>query len=162
MGSFDLVRNSLKRTGSCQTASALLASNKKCARVSYSPFTRFPKADIKSDFLSVQEERDLLALVQTLSFYEFKLHGVGAKRRVLHFSLRYALESRVLSSAPEIRSQFEPIRRRAAAVAGIVREEFSQILVNAYRPGAGIGCHHDLRAFGIVAGTLRKQSSDND
>ena len=106
----------------------------------------------KSDFLTVQEERDLFALLQTLPFHEFKLHGVAAKRRVLHFGLRYALESRVLSTAPEIPSQFEPIRRRAAAFAGIAPNEFSQILVNEYRPGAGIGWHHDSPAFGIVAG----------
>jgi DNA oxidative demethylase len=106
----------------------------------------------KSDFLSVQEERDLLALLQILPFYEFKLHGVAAKRRVLHFGLRCALESRVLSTAPEIPPQFEPIRRRAAAFAGVAPDEFSQILVNEYRPGAGIGWHHDSPAFGIVAG----------
>jgi alkylated DNA repair dioxygenase AlkB len=105
-----------------------------------------------SDFLTIQEERDLFALLQTLPFYEFKLHGVAAKRRVLHFGLRYALESRVLSTAPEIPSQFEPIRRRAAAFAGIAPDEFSQILVNEYRPGAGVGWHHDSPAFGIVAG----------
>jgi alkylated DNA repair dioxygenase AlkB len=104
------------------------------------------------DFLSVQEERDLFVLVQTLPFYEFKLHGVAAKRRVLHFGLRYVLESRVLSTAPEIPSQFESIRCRAAAFAGIAPNEFSQILVNEYRPGAGIGWHHDSPAFGIVAG----------
>ena len=106
----------------------------------------------KSDFLTVQEERGLFGLLQTLPFYEFKLHGVAARRRVLHFGLRYALESRVLSTAPEIPSQFEPIRRRAAAFAGIAPNEFSQILVNEYRPGAGIGWHHDSPAFGIVAG----------
>jgi hypothetical protein len=57
----------------------------------------------KANFLTVQEERDLLALLPTLPFYEFKLHGVAAKRRVLHFGLRYALDHRVLSTAPEIR-----------------------------------------------------------
>src|ERR1700676_3623219 len=106
----------------------------------------------KSDFLTVQEERDLLALLRTLPFYEFKLHGVAAKRRVLHFGLRYALESRVLSTAPEIPSQFEPLRRRAAEFAGVAPDECSQILVNEYRPGAGIGWYHDSPAFGIVAG----------
>jgi alkylated DNA repair dioxygenase AlkB len=106
----------------------------------------------KSDFLSVQEERDLLTLLQTMPFYEFKLHGVAAKRRVLHFGLRYALESRVLRTAPEIPSQFEPIRRRAAEFAGVAPDDFSQILVNEYRPGAGIDWHHDSPAFGIVAG----------
>jgi alkylated DNA repair dioxygenase AlkB len=106
----------------------------------------------KSDFLTFQEERDLLALLQTLPFDEFKLHGVAAKRRVLHFGLRYALDRRVLSTAPEIPSQFEPVRRRAAAFAGIAPDDFSQILVNEYRPGAGIGWHHDSPTFGIVAG----------
>jgi alkylated DNA repair protein (DNA oxidative demethylase) len=106
----------------------------------------------KPDFLTVQEEHDLLAVLQTLPFYEFKLHGVATKRRVLHFGLRYALESRVLSAAPEIPSQFEPIRRRAADLAGVARDDFSQILVSEYRPGAGIGWHHDSPIFGIVAG----------
>jgi hypothetical protein len=96
----------------------------------------------KPDFLSVQEERDLLALLQTLPFYEFKLHGVAAKRRVLHFGLRCALESRVLSTAPEIPSQFEPIRR-AAAFAGIAPDEFSQILVNELPTGRR---HRELRS----------------
>jgi alkylated DNA repair dioxygenase AlkB len=106
----------------------------------------------KADFLTVQEERDLLALLQTLPFYEFKLHGVAAKRRVLHFGLRYAIDSRVLSAAPEIPSQFEPIRHRVTAFAGVAPDDFSQILVNEYRPGAGVGWHHDSPLFGIVAG----------
>jgi alkylated DNA repair dioxygenase AlkB len=106
----------------------------------------------KPDFLTVQEERELFALLQTMPFYEFKLHGVAAKRRVLHFGLRYALESRVLSTAPEIPSEFEPLRRRAAEFARVAPDEFSQIVVNEYRLGAGIGWHHDSPAFGIVAG----------
>ena len=106
----------------------------------------------KPGFLTVQEERDLLALPQTLPFCVFELHGVAGKRRVLHFGLRYALDSRVLSTAPEIPSQFEPVRRRAAAFAGVALDDFSQILVNEYRPGAGIGWHRDSAIFGIVAG----------
>jgi alkylated DNA repair dioxygenase AlkB len=106
----------------------------------------------KPDFLSVQEEGEIFALLQTLPFYEFKLHGVAAKRRVLHFGLQYALENRVLSTAPEIPSQLEPLRRLAAEFAGVGPDDFSQILVNEYRPGAGIGWHHDSQAFGIVAG----------
>ena len=106
----------------------------------------------KPDFLNVEEERELLAWLRTLPFYEFKLHGVAAKRRVLHFGLCYALASRVVSTAPEIPSQVEPLRRRAAEFASIASDGFSQILVNEYRPGAGIGWHHDSPALGIVAG----------
>jgi alkylated DNA repair dioxygenase AlkB len=127
----------------------------------------------KPDFLTVQEERDLLALLHTLPFYKFKLHGVAAKRRVLHFGLRYALESRMLSTAPEIPSQFEPLRQRAAEFAGLAPDEFSQILVNEYCPGTGITGDarnlwqhriapiEELR-YSITMRTLRKQSNDND
>jgi alkylated DNA repair dioxygenase AlkB len=58
----------------------------------------------------------------------------------------------VLSTAPEIPSQFESIRRRAAEFVHLAPNDFSQILVNEYRPGAGIGWHHDSPTFGIVAG----------
>jgi alkylated DNA repair dioxygenase AlkB len=106
----------------------------------------------KAEFLTVDEERELLAFVDSLPFYEFKLHGVAAKRRVIHFGMRYALASRVLSSAPEIPRQLEPFRERAEALAGIAPGEFSQILINKYPPRAGIGWHHDSPPFGIVAG----------
>jgi hypothetical protein len=91
----------------------------------------------------------------------------------LHFGLRYALESRMLSTAPEIPSQFEPLRRRAAEFAGLAPDEFSQILVNEYCPGAGITGDarnlwqhriapiEELR-YSITMRTLRKQSNDND
>ncbi len=104
------------------------------------------------EFLSRDEEQELLQVIRRLPFYEFKLHGVAAKRRVMHFGLRYALDKRVLSDAPELPVEFEPLRARAAAIAGIATQEFSQILVNEYVPGAGIGWHHDSPPFGIVAG----------
>jgi alkylated DNA repair dioxygenase AlkB len=104
------------------------------------------------DFLSRAEEHELLQVIQRMPFYEFKLHGVAAKRRLMHFGLRYALDKRVLSNAPELPAEFEPLRARAAAIAGIAADDFSQILVNEYPPGAGIGWHHDSPPFGIVAG----------
>lgn len=104
------------------------------------------------NFLSPEEEGELLRVIQVLPFHEFKLHGVAAKRRVMHFGLRYALDKRVLSDAAELPAEFEPLRARAAEFAGIAAEDFSQILVNEYTPGAGIGWHHDSPPFGIVAG----------
>ena len=104
------------------------------------------------DFLSRAEEQELLQVIQHMPFYEFELHGVAAKRRVIHFGLRYALDKRVLSNAPELPAEFGPLRARAAAIAGIAAEDFSQILVNEYPPGAGIGWHHDSPPFRIVAG----------
>ena len=84
------------------------------------------------DFLTVEEEQDLLAFMESLPFYEFKLHGVAAKRRVIHFGLRYTLATRVLGTAPEIPAQLVPLRDRAAALAGVSPADFSQLLINKY------------------------------
>lgn len=120
-------------------------------------------------FLTVQEEQDLLAFMDSLPFYEFKLHGVAAKRRVIHFGMRYALATRVLGPAPEIPAQLLPIQARAAAHAGVSPGDFSQLLINKYPPGAGIGWHHDSPPFGIVAGislgatcTMRFQAGEGN
>lgn len=104
------------------------------------------------DFLSLEEQRELLTAIEGLPFHEFKLHGVAAKRRVMHFGFRYALERRVLSDAPDLPAELEPIRARAATIAGVAPADFSQILINEYFPGAGIGWHRDSPPFGIVAG----------
>jgi alkylated DNA repair protein (DNA oxidative demethylase) len=46
----------------------------------------------------------------------------------------------------------EPLRARAAAIAGVQTELLSESLVTEYGVGAGIGWHRDSPPFGIVAG----------
>jgi alkylated DNA repair protein (DNA oxidative demethylase) len=80
------------------------------------------------------------------------MHGVVAKRRIVHFGVRYAFTSHQLSPAPAIPQTFKTIRARAAAIADIDPNEFSEVLVTEYRAGAGIGWHRDAPPFGIIAG----------
>jgi alkylated DNA repair dioxygenase AlkB len=104
------------------------------------------------DVMSPSEEAAFLGVIRGLSFGPFVMHGVEAKRRIANFGLHYARPSRTLADAPEFPSGLEPLRLRAATLAGIAPDEFANLLVNEYEPVAGIGWHRDSPPFGIVAG----------
>jgi alkylated DNA repair protein (DNA oxidative demethylase) len=107
---------------------------------------------LERDVLSAVTEAALIDFVRGISFGEVRMHGVTAKRRVAQFGWRYAFESFRLTPGPPIPEEFHDARSRAAALAGIAAEEFSEVLVTEYGPGAGIGWHRDAPHFGIVAG----------
>ena len=104
------------------------------------------------EFLSVQEEQALLEFVRSLDFHSFQMRGVTAKRRVVSFGWHYSFESYKATEADPIPNALLPIRERAAGVAGIHPEAFSEALITEYQPGAGIGWHRDAPTFGMVAG----------
>jgi alkylated DNA repair protein (DNA oxidative demethylase) len=119
-------------------------------------FDRGPEAPegliFEPDFLTIDEENDLIEVIRALPFGEVRMHGVVAKRRIAHFGLRYAFTSHQLSPASEIPAEFSAIRIRAAQLAGVDSHAFSEVLVTEYPPGAGIGWHRDAPPFGIIAG----------
>jgi hypothetical protein len=104
------------------------------------------------EIMSPFEEEEFLNVIKGLSFGPFIMHGVEAKRRIANFGLRYARPSGTLTDAPEFPPGLEPLRMRAASLAGIAPSEFAHVLINEYQPGAGIGWHRDSPPFGIVAG----------
>jgi alkylated DNA repair dioxygenase AlkB len=119
-------------------------------------FERGPKLPegllFEPDFLTVAEDNELIDVIRPLPFGEVRMRGVVAKRRVVHFGLRYAFTSHQLSPASEIPNEFSAIRERAAQVGGVDPGAFSEVLVTEYPPGAGIGWHRDAPPFGIIAG----------
>jgi DNA oxidative demethylase len=104
------------------------------------------------EFLTSEDEAGLLQFIGGLEFHEFQMRGVTAKRRVLQFGWHYSFESYKLTPAAPMPEIFEPVRTRAASAAAIPPEDFAEVLVTEYRPGAGIGWHPDASPFGIVAG----------
>jgi DNA oxidative demethylase len=103
-------------------------------------------------FLTEEEEAEVLGTIQGLEFASFQMRGVTARRRLVHFGWRYSFESYEITHAPPLPPALEPIRNRAAEVAGIKPVEFAEALVMEYTAGAGIGWHRDAPPFGIIAG----------
>lgn len=107
---------------------------------------------LQPDFLAENEEQRLIEFIRGLRFGEVRMHGVTAKRRVAQFGWHYSFESYKLTPAAVLPSELVEVRSRAAALAGVQPEQFSETLVTGYPPGAGIGWHRDAPPFGIVAG----------
>src|SRR4051812_35630800 len=93
------------------------------------------------EFLSPEEERDAIQVIEGLRFGSVQMHGVTARRRVAQFGWHYAFESHSLTPAAAMPAEFEAIRQRAAEAADIEAAAFAEVLVTEYPPGAGIGWH---------------------
>jgi alkylated DNA repair dioxygenase AlkB len=104
------------------------------------------------DIISREEEAELVGRLRSLPFAPFDFHGHLANRRVVGFGFRYDYENRRLVEAAEIPAFLFGLREKVAASAGLPPADFTQVLINEYRPGAGIGWHRDKPHFEVVAG----------
>ena len=104
------------------------------------------------EFLSAEEERDLVAQFVPLPFESFQFHGFTGKRRVVSFGWRYDFEDRALRKADDMPPFLLPLRERAATLAGLGPAALQHALITEYAPGAGIGWHRDKAVFDEVVG----------
>ncbi|MDG4883975.1 alpha-ketoglutarate-dependent dioxygenase AlkB [Mesorhizobium sp. WSM4884] len=106
----------------------------------------------RPELITRGEESDLVRHIGSLPFKPFDFHGHLANRQVVGFGLRYDYDRREVVEAPAMPDFLLPLRDKVAAFAGRPASEFSQVLINEYRPGAGIGWHRDKPYFELVAG----------
>jgi len=103
-------------------------------------------------FIGADEERTLADRIAELPFKPFEFHGFTGNRRTVSFGMHYAFDGSGLREAEPIPSWLQPLRARAATLAGLEAEAFVHALVIEYAPGAGIGWHRDRPVFGDVVG----------
>jgi alkylated DNA repair dioxygenase AlkB len=104
----------------------------------------------RPELITAEEELDLVGRLGGLSFQPFDFHGHLANRRVAGFGYRYDYGSRGVVDAPPMPDWLLPLRERAAALVGQPGAALAQVLINEYRPGAGVGWHRDRPQFGEV------------
>jgi len=104
------------------------------------------------DFITRDEEAGLLREIGALEFHQMKMRGVVAKRRVIHYGVRYSFETFKASPGPSIPDFLLPLREQAGAFAAIGPEMLEEALITEYSPGASIGWHRDAHPFDIVIG----------
>jgi alkylated DNA repair dioxygenase AlkB len=102
----------------------------------------------QDDFVTPEEERELLELIEPLDFREIEMRGQTAKRTVRHFGLGYDYDSGELVPVEPLPEGLGWLRQRAAALIEREPGELAQILVSRYPEGAGIGWHRDAPMFG--------------
>jgi alkylated DNA repair dioxygenase AlkB len=120
--------------------------------------TLFPLSELPEgfayapDFLSVQEEAELLSAIGKLDFRAFDFQGHTAKRRVVEYGLEYDFSTRKATATQGFPDFLHSIRERAAHFADIAPERLVEGIITEYPPGAPIGWHRDAPQFGTVIG----------
>jgi alkylated DNA repair dioxygenase AlkB len=104
------------------------------------------------EFVSAREEAELAARVAALTLKPFEFHGFQGNRRTISFGWHYAFDGSGLHETEPIPDWLQPVRERAAALAGAAPDAFVHALIIEYAPGAGIGWHRDRPVFGDVLG----------
>ena len=104
--------------------------------------------EYRPDFMTEEEERQAIAVMEAVDFHEFSMHGQTARRTVRHYGLDYGYESWQLVAADPMPEELNWVRERCAEFAEVKPEEFAQILFTRYPPGATIGWHRDAPMFG--------------
>ncbi len=81
-----------------------------------------------------------------------KMRGVVARRRVIHYGVKYSFETFKASEGPPIPDFLLPLRERAAAFAASSLRTSPKRCSPSTLPGAPIGWHRDAHPFDIVVG----------
>ena len=103
-----------------------------------------------ASWITAAEEQRLVEHIHALSFLDVRMHGVIAKRKVVHFGWDYGYDSWTISPTEPIPGWLQPLRACAAAVMRVHDEAIQEALVTRYEPGSGIGWHRDVPIFGSV------------
>jgi alkylated DNA repair dioxygenase AlkB len=107
---------------------------------------------LRNDFLTATDEAALVRRLEALTFKPFEFHGFLGKRRVAYFGWRYGFGDGGLQPTEPMPEFLLPLRKAAAAFAGVEAEALPHVLITEYAPGAGIGWHRDRPEFGTVIG----------
>lgn len=113
----------------------------------------FPKGfQLLPAFVTAQEELQLLSFFQDLNWQKVSMHGVVARRQVVHFGYDYEFNKRTLSPTRPIPQELQFLVRRSAKALRVMSGEIAEVLVTHYPAGAGIGWHRDAPMFEKLLG----------
>jgi alkylated DNA repair dioxygenase AlkB len=106
----------------------------------------------EEEFLTHDEEAQLIARVEQLPLAPMKYQQYEARRRVVYYGGSYDFSAQRLQAADPIPGWLQPLLARAGAWAGIAPERFTQVLVAEYAPGTPLGWHRDVPDFEDIVG----------
>ena len=108
--------------------------------------------DYRDEFISADEESELLERLEALDLAPFRFHGWLGNRKTQSFGWRYDFDDASFTPADPLPEWLLPLRKQAAAFAGVEPQDFVHVLLARYDPGAGIGWHRDRSVFEKVVG----------
>lgn len=104
------------------------------------------------DFISADEEKNLIQEIGNIELHTFVFQGYEARRKVASFGYDYSFDKRSLTKGHEIPSSFFPLVNKVSEHTGITTERFAELLITEYPIGSVINWHRDAPPFDIIAG----------
>ena len=103
------------------------------------------------DFLTIEEEENLLREVLRIPLHTFLFQGFEAKRKVASFGYDYSFERRDISKGTEIPDEFHWLIKKVKLFSGATGN-FEELLITEYPVGSVINWHRDAPPFETIAG----------
>jgi hypothetical protein len=115
---------------------------------------------LEPEFISVDEERELVARIRELQLTPFHFGAVEGKRRVASFGWHHNYSLQQLEAAGEVPDRLLPFALRIDTFGRLPHGAIQQVLCTEYETGAGIGWHRDKPYFDQVFGShLHRRAS---
>lgn len=106
----------------------------------------------RPELINPDEEAALATEIASLPLQPFAFQKYLANRRVTAFGFHYDYSRREVVAAAALPPFLLDLRDKVAGFAGHAPEDFRQVLVTEYAPGAGIGWHRDRPQYGEIVG----------
>ncbi|MCD6680197.1 MAG: alpha-ketoglutarate-dependent dioxygenase AlkB [Burkholderiaceae bacterium] len=104
------------------------------------------------DFIDLDEERALIALVRGLPFEAARYKEYTARRRVVSYGGSFDYDANRLRPSAELVEELYPLRTRVARWFGVEPANLVHVLVAEYAPETPLGWHRDVPDFEEVVG----------
>ena len=104
------------------------------------------------DFLTIEEEEQLLEEIAAIELHPLIFQGFEAKRKVSSFGYDWSFDKRKLSRGKEIPSAFDFLIQKIADQIEIPKKAFAELLITEYPVGSVINWHRDAPPFDVIAG----------
>jgi alkylated DNA repair dioxygenase AlkB len=103
------------------------------------------------DFITQQEETELLQVISTIELRNFIFQGFEAKRKFASFGFDYHFDSRKLSRGAPIPDAFQPLIKKVTDHLSLT-SPIGELLILEYPEGAVINWHRDAPPFDVIIG----------
>ncbi len=106
----------------------------------------------RANFLTEEEERELIGYIEDLPLTHPMQEGYAAKRRVMNFGWSYDFAKAKLVKGPPLPPFLIPCANKIAKWLDIPKSAVVEALITEYPKGAAIGWHRDNESFDSIIG----------
>lgn len=106
----------------------------------------------RPDFLTLEEEAEVVSYIGDLPFSHSRLGEYVAKRRIIGFGWGFDFREHKLIPGPPLPPFLTPLQRKIGKWLDIPPARVAEALLTEYTPGSAIGWHRDNESFDSIIG----------